>query len=111
MRRAGFFGHHPPRDKEHHLASRKCRRESTPQTPPLSQLLRSGGGEADPVARTAPKPKFAAPDSSATTTPVLRPIGLQTAGNPPKPNQYGRHKPPDMVSAAPKTLINADAKY
>jgi hypothetical protein len=31
MRRAGFFGHHPPRDKEHHLASRKCRRESTPQ--------------------------------------------------------------------------------
>ena len=32
MRRAGFFGHHPPRDKEDHLASRKCRRESTPQT-------------------------------------------------------------------------------
>jgi hypothetical protein len=32
MRRAGFFGHHPPRDKEHHLASPKCRRESTPQT-------------------------------------------------------------------------------
>ena len=32
MRRAGFFGDHPPRDKEHHLASRKCRRESTPQT-------------------------------------------------------------------------------
>jgi hypothetical protein len=32
MRRAGFLGHHPPRDKEHHLASRKCRRESTPQT-------------------------------------------------------------------------------
>jgi hypothetical protein len=32
MRRAGFFGHHPPRDKEHHLASRKCRRESTPTT-------------------------------------------------------------------------------
>jgi hypothetical protein len=23
MRRAGFLGHHPPRDKEHHLASRK----------------------------------------------------------------------------------------
>jgi hypothetical protein len=33
MRRAGFLGHHPPRDKEHHLASRKCRKESTPQTP------------------------------------------------------------------------------
>jgi hypothetical protein len=32
MRRAGFLGHHPPKDKEHHLASRKCRRESTPQT-------------------------------------------------------------------------------
>ena len=32
MRRAGFFGHHPPRDKEHHRASPKCRRESTPQT-------------------------------------------------------------------------------
>jgi hypothetical protein len=32
MRRAGFLGHHPPRDKEHHPASRKCRRESTPAT-------------------------------------------------------------------------------
>jgi len=32
MRRARFFGTHAPRDKEHHLASRKCRRESTPQT-------------------------------------------------------------------------------
>ena len=32
LRRAGFLGHHPPRDKEHHRASRKCRRESTPQT-------------------------------------------------------------------------------
>jgi hypothetical protein len=31
MRRARFFGTHAPRDKEHHLASRKCRRESTPQ--------------------------------------------------------------------------------
>src|SRR5271168_4031520 len=31
MRRAGFLGHPPPRDKEHHLASRKCRRESTPE--------------------------------------------------------------------------------
>src|SRR5271169_4093035 len=31
MRRARVFGDHPPRDKEHHLASRKCRRESTPQ--------------------------------------------------------------------------------
>jgi hypothetical protein len=31
MRRAGFLGHHPPRDKEHHRASPKCRRESTPQ--------------------------------------------------------------------------------
>jgi hypothetical protein len=32
MRRAGFFGYHPPTDKEHHPASRKCRRESTPET-------------------------------------------------------------------------------
>jgi hypothetical protein len=32
MRRAGFVGDHSPRDKERHLASRKCRRESTPQT-------------------------------------------------------------------------------
>jgi hypothetical protein len=31
MRPAGFLGHHPPRDKEHHRASPKCRRESTPQ--------------------------------------------------------------------------------
>ncbi|MGD0421232.1 MAG: hypothetical protein ABSA68_16895, partial [Xanthobacteraceae bacterium] len=34
MRRAGFLGHHPPRDKEHHRASPKSRRESTPQTCP-----------------------------------------------------------------------------
>src|ERR1019366_4540616 len=27
MRPAGFLGHHPPRDKEHHRASPKCRRE------------------------------------------------------------------------------------
>jgi hypothetical protein len=32
MRRARVFGAPPPRDKEHHLASRKCRRESTVQT-------------------------------------------------------------------------------
>ena len=32
-RRARVFGDHPPRDKEHHLASRKCRRESTPRLP------------------------------------------------------------------------------
>ena len=32
MRRARAFGDHPPRDKEHHPASPKCRRESTPQT-------------------------------------------------------------------------------
>jgi hypothetical protein len=39
MRRAGFLGHHPPRDKEHHLASRKCRRERTPEG---SELLPIG---------------------------------------------------------------------
>ena len=33
LRRARVFGDHPPRDKEHHLASPKCRRESTPQIP------------------------------------------------------------------------------
>ena len=39
LRRAGFFGDHPPRDKEHHhLASRKCRRESTPQPPTVSAV-------------------------------------------------------------------------
>jgi anti-sigma regulatory factor (Ser/Thr protein kinase) len=27
-----ILGHHPPRDKEHHLASPKCRRERTPET-------------------------------------------------------------------------------
>jgi hypothetical protein len=32
MRRAGFFGYHSPTDKEHHRASPKCRRESTPET-------------------------------------------------------------------------------
>ena len=54
MRRAGFLGHHPPRDKEHHLASRKCRRESTPQT--------------------------AAPDSSATTRQGIKNT-ISPAGN------------------------------
>jgi hypothetical protein len=28
MRRARVFGDHPPRDKEHHRASRKCRRDA-----------------------------------------------------------------------------------
>ena len=37
MRRAEIVGHPPPRDKDHQLASRKCRRESTP-APPLSVL-------------------------------------------------------------------------
>jgi hypothetical protein len=36
--------HHPPRDKEHQLASRKCRRESTPQTNLLSPKSASGAG-------------------------------------------------------------------
>jgi hypothetical protein len=53
LRRAGFFGHHPPRDKEHHHASRKCRRESTPQTQSTRLSIRGVGG-VDPVARAAP---------------------------------------------------------
>jgi len=40
MRRAGFLGHHPPRDKEHQLASRKCRRESTPERRRYRQCCR-----------------------------------------------------------------------
>ena len=39
MRRAGIRGHHPPRDKEHQLASRKCRRESTPLTCAIVRVL------------------------------------------------------------------------
>jgi hypothetical protein len=39
MRRAGFLGHPPPRDKEHHRASPKCRRESTPQTHDVKGIL------------------------------------------------------------------------
>ena len=31
---------HSPRDKQHHLASRKCRRESTPETPRPPELQR-----------------------------------------------------------------------
>ena len=49
MRRAGFFGDHPLRDKEHQLASRKCRRESTPQTPVNAASIRAVGA-VDPVA-------------------------------------------------------------
>jgi hypothetical protein len=30
--RARYFGYHPPMDKEHHPASRKSQRESTPET-------------------------------------------------------------------------------
>jgi len=51
MRHARVFGDHPPRDKEHHLASRKCRRESTPQT----ARFQSAGiaGSADSIERVA----------------------------------------------------------
>ena len=58
LRRARVFGDHPPRDKEHHLASRKCRRESTPQNG-QQPLHRPGGPR-----RSS---NFAAPDSSAPT--------------------------------------------
>jgi hypothetical protein len=42
--------HHPPRDKEHHHASPKCRRESTPQTLP-SVLQNLAIAVDDPVGR------------------------------------------------------------
>jgi len=55
MRRA-VFGDHPPRDKEHHLASRKCRRESTPQTYPVNAAKFLAIVVDDPVGRAAPAP-------------------------------------------------------
>ena len=48
-----ILGHHPPRDKEHHLASRKCRRESTPQTQSTRLSIRAVGA-VDPVAPQRP---------------------------------------------------------
>src|SRR5450759_1687452 len=53
MRRAGFLGHPPPRDKEHHLASRKCRRESTPEYTSRKCSIRAVGA-VDPVAPQRP---------------------------------------------------------
>jgi hypothetical protein len=56
MRRARFFGDHPQRDKEHQLASRKWRRESTPQTTKVPPCWRDQVVvEVDPVARR-PRP-------------------------------------------------------
>jgi hypothetical protein len=40
-----ILGHHPPRDKEHQLATRKCRRESTPQTVRQFQSAEKKRGE------------------------------------------------------------------
>ena len=48
-------GHHPPRDKEHQLASRKCRRESTPQPPPSTRRSSRAVGAGDPVPRQRPQ--------------------------------------------------------
>ena len=55
MRRARVFGDHPPRDKEHHLASPKCRRESTPQTVGSTTSGRRGVGGVDPLAQQRPQ--------------------------------------------------------
>src|ERR1019366_6181977 len=49
IRRARFFGYHPPTDKEHHPASRKCRRESTSEYQSTRLSIR-GVGAVDPVA-------------------------------------------------------------
>ena len=59
MHRAGFFGDHPLRDKEHHhLASRKCRRESTPQ-PRQKEIGGARGRETRPQAAfILPSPSF-----------------------------------------------------
>src|SRR5271169_4670742 len=50
-----ILGHPPPRDKEHQLATRKCLRESTPQTGSLTTPTQAGRGEAYPRAQT-PRP-------------------------------------------------------
>ena len=44
----------PPRDKERQLASRKCRRESTPQPPSTRRSIRAVGA-GDPVPRQRPQ--------------------------------------------------------
>lgn len=50
--RAGSVGHPPPRDKDQQLASRKCRRESTPPTQ-STQLSIGTVGAATPYLRCA----------------------------------------------------------
>ena len=63
MRRARVFGDRPPRDKEHHLAGRKCWRESTPQKPPLSVLQIFRSVVDDPVARAGARQHHRSPRS------------------------------------------------
>ena len=93
MRRAGFLGHHPPRDKEHHLASPKCRRESTPQPQSTRLSIRAVGG-VDPVARSPHRPSsIVAPNRHITKMdnrrrrrrPHHRPRAGRAASAPPKP--------------------------
>src|ERR1035437_2144598 len=95
MRRARVFGDHPPRDKEHHLASRKCRRESTPQRP-LNAAFDPGGrrrrprtsaASVAPIARapaSAPNRNITEKESGAAgDITIVRPA----AAAPPAPNQ------------------------
>src|ERR1039458_5368603 len=58
LRRARVFGDHPPREKEHHPASRKCRRESTPQKP-VNAAFDQGGRRRRPRSSTAAAASFA----------------------------------------------------
>jgi hypothetical protein len=62
--------HHPPRDKEHQLASRKCRRESTPQRKTLSMVNAPGRRRrrprGSPAAASSVAPIARAPSSPRT---------------------------------------------
>ena len=77
--RRWILRHHPPRDKEHQSASRKCRRESTPQTqvnaafPDPGRRRRRPRGS--PAAASSVAPIARAPSSPRTG------ISLKKIGN------------------------------
>ncbi len=76
LRRASVFGNPPPRDKDHHRASRKWRSESTPQTP-SAQVLNRGAVVDDPVA--PPRPQRRSLRSSSSVA-AKRPITKMESG-------------------------------
>jgi hypothetical protein len=98
MRRAGFFGYHPPTDKEHHPASRKCRRESTPEpsssVAPITRAPSSAPESANnnPLKRTG--------DGAAGDLTIVRPAAAAPPRRPEQVEQVGRHRAAQPLARA-----------